>query len=201
MSSKLTKATKQVRKVFHPNIIKAVIPSGGASNAPPLGTKLSQYGIPAAKFVQEFNNLTKDYKEGIPTPVRIHMDGKRFRIELREPPQAYLIKQAAGIEKASKNTDKIAGIITHKHVYEIAKIKLQQENVKIRSIDLKTMCESVAKQAWQMGVKVQRTLDAEDYKVFLDERQAEREELKRLKRLEMEAAAEEQKKKAKKLNA
>lgn len=201
MATKLTKASKEVRKIFHPNIIKAIIPSGGASVGPPLGTNLAQYGLTVAKFVEEFNNQTKDHIPGIPTPVRIHIDGKRFRIELCEPRTSYLILQAAGVSKGAKTTGKICGKITHKHVYEIAKVKIQQENIKIRSITMKEMCELIANQAWKMGIKVQRTLDADEYKIFLDEQEKMRLQIKAEKERAMAEAAEKLKKKNKKLAA
>lgn len=62
----------------------------------------------------------------------------------------------------------VAGKITLKHVYEIAKIKSQDE-VK-RGESMKNTCELIVKQARRMGVEVVRELDAEEYAQFLDKR-------------------------------
>ena len=171
--SKLTRrAVKEVKKVIQPLMMETIIPACGASAGPPLGPLLGQRGLPIAKFVTDFNNLTKDYKPGIPIPTRIHVDGKKFKIQLLEPDLNYLIKQAAGMKRDRREGDTDdAGIITHKHVYEIANLKIQQENYKIRSLTMLQMCEIVAAECDKMGVKVVRHLDPVEYDEFLKERE------------------------------
>jgi len=183
--SKLSQVAKEVKNVIHPNVIKSTIKAGGATTGPPLGPTIGQRGLPLTKFVEEFNEMTKDIKPGIPLPTRIHIEGKKFTIEIFEPEQSYLIRQAAGIKKGTRSlkgeNSGIIGKITHKHVYEIAKIKIQQENLKIRDISLKEMCEMITKQCYHMGVDVVRHLDAEEYHSFLCDREEEEQEYIRLK--------------------
>ena len=174
-----------------------MIPSGGASAGPPLGPLLGQRGLPIAKFVTDFNNLTKDYKPGIPLLTRIHVDGKKFSIQLMEPCTSFLIKQAAGIKKGKRPDDPVdAGKITLKHVYEIAKVKQQQHNVKIREISLQKLCQQVAHQCYKMGVQVVRDLDPVEYDEFLTKREEMEAEYQREKEEKMLEA---KKKLAKKL--
>jgi len=183
--SKLSQVAKDVKNVIHSNVIKSTIKAGGATTGPPLGPILGQRGLPLTKFVEEFNDLTKNIKPGIPLPTRIHIDGKKFSIEIFEPEQSYLIRQAAGIKKGSRSlkgpNQGVVGKITHKHVYEIAKIKIQQENIKIRDISMKEMCEKITEQCYKMGVDVVRHLDADEYDEFLLEREEEEKEYLRLK--------------------
>ncbi|CAK8695455.1 large ribosomal subunit protein uL11m-like [Clavelina lepadiformis] len=166
--SKLTRASKEVKKVIHPNVIRSIIRAGGATTGPPLGPTLGQRGIPIAKFVTDFNNLTKDIKPGVPLPTRIHIDGKKFSIQIMEPATSFLIKQAAGIKRGKRPTDPLeAGWITHKHVYEIAKVKIEQESVKIRSVSLEDLCQSIAVQCDRMGVIIKREINSDEYEEFL----------------------------------
>jgi large subunit ribosomal protein L11 len=87
----------------------------------------------------------------------------------------------------------IAGKITFKHVYEIAKIKAQdppQENE-----DIKDICQRVIYQCRTMGVAVVKSIDPEEYGKFLQERKVvvdqqikELEEKKQAKMLRTSAA-------------
>ena len=60
------------------------------------------------------------------------------------------------------------GYITRKHVYEIAKIKQQDELW--QEFDLKDICDVIIDKAFYMGVRVVDSLDAEEYAKFLKER-------------------------------
>ncbi len=63
----------------------------------------------------------------------------------------------------------ISGIITVKHVYEIAKY-VHEENA-FAHLELKEVCEAVINKAIRCGIKVIREdLNANEYKKFLDER-------------------------------
>ena len=189
MSKFARSAAKEAKKIFHSNIIETIIPTSGASPGPPLGPLLGQRGLPIAKFVADFNNLTKDFKPGIPLPTKIHVDGKKFTIQLLEPDLHFLIKQAAGIKDGERPADSMgAGMITYKHVYEIAKIKIEQEDIKIRGITMQEMCQRVANECEQLGVTVVREYDPVEYDQFLAERERlEAEYLKEQEELLLEA--------------
>jgi large subunit ribosomal protein L11 len=59
-------------------------------------------------------------------------------------------------------------MITRKHVYEIAKIK--QEDELWQEFDLKDICDIIIDKAYQMGVRVVDHLDPKEYGKFLHER-------------------------------
>ena len=57
-------ATKKVSAV-----IKLQCPAGAATPAPPIGPALGPHGVSAPKFVQEFNDRTKNMEKGLVIPV------------------------------------------------------------------------------------------------------------------------------------
>src|SRR4051795_12839574 len=77
--------------------IKLQCPGGQATPAPPVGPALGQHGVNIGKFVQEFNEWTKEAR-GMAVPVVITVFSDRsFTFEVKSPPSAILLKQAAGI--------------------------------------------------------------------------------------------------------
>jgi len=186
--SKLAKvASAAATKVYYPPFIDMIIPAGGATTGPPLGPTLGQRGVAIAKFVKDFNTLTKDFRPGTPIPTLIHLEGKKYSIELREPDSGFLLCQAAGIKEGSKSPEEIVGKLTYKHIYEIAKVKVEQENYKIRSTTMQEMCETLAKQCWELGIQVVRHLDATEYRHFLEDLERQRKEEQERREAEMVA--------------
>ena len=99
-----------------------------ANPAPPLGSQLGQVGINIASFVKDFNLRTSIYKEGVPLPTYVTVNPDWTYKSISHPPWAYFIKQAAGILRvAMQGTKQVAGYITRKHVYDIAKTKQEDE--------------------------------------------------------------------------
>ena len=120
---------KIVAKVDHKNRVFTYIPAQLASAAPPLGTQLGNIGVNIAAFVKDFNLKTSIYREGTPIPCVINLNPDRtHKLTMNHPPWSYFIMQAAGIQRgAMRGWEQTAGLITRKHVYEIAKIKSQDE--------------------------------------------------------------------------
>lgn len=90
---------------------------------------------------------------------------------INKPPTVYFLKQAAGIQRAAMDAGKeIAGKVTLKHIYEIAKIK--QEDFFLSTTPLQEICRFVIGTAKSCGIKVVRDLDPKEYGEFLIERKA-----------------------------
>jgi large subunit ribosomal protein L11 len=145
--------------------IKLQCPGGSATPAPPVGPALGQHGVNIGKFVQEFNAKTADLK-GMTCPVVITVFNDRsFTFEIKSPPAAVLLKQAAGLpiekkkagelipgEEKQKNTGKYKGFkVTKKQVADIAKKKLADLNAR----DIEHALSIIEGTARSMGLTVE----------------------------------------------
>lgn len=131
--------------------IKLQIPAGKANPAPPVGPALGQHGVNIMAFCKEFNAKTQ--KEGdtiIPVVITVFAD-RSFEFEMRTPPAAILLKQAAKIEKGSgePNRNKVAKV-TKKQVEEIAAKKMADLNAN----DLAAAAKIIEGTARSMGIEV-----------------------------------------------
>lgn len=94
---------------------------------------------------------------------------RTYELVIHSPPATFLLKQAAGIQRGTMYPGKeIAGKITLKHLYEIAKIKLEDPPNALLS--LQDMCNLLIGSARTCGIEVVRELDAVEYGQFLEER-------------------------------
>uniref|UniRef100_A0A8C1TTJ3 Large ribosomal subunit protein uL11 n=1 Tax=Cyprinus carpio TaxID=7962 RepID=A0A8C1TTJ3_CYPCA len=171
--SKISKAAKAVKKLDTGGVIRAIVRSGQAAPGPPLGPILGQKGIPIGAFCKDFNEKTKDLKEGIPLPIKINVKSDRtYDLKIGQPTVSYFLKQAAGIEKgAGKTGHEIAGMVTVRAVYEIARVKSQDESFKLRDISMQNIVKSIIGSARSLGIKVINDLSPEEYGEFLRERE------------------------------
>lgn len=170
ISSRLRAVRKLQENVQHTSRLRTDIPAGMASSAPPLGSMLGQRSINIANFVKEFNDKTSKIKKGIMLPTRAKaLTDKTFDMDIHQPPATYFIKQAAGIEHGAQQAGhEVAGKITLRHLYEIAKIKLQDPPNALRTEQ--EMTQMLVGVARSCGVEVVRNLNAQEYADFLTER-------------------------------
>ena len=131
--------------------LKLYCPAGAANPAPPVGPALGQHGVNIMEFCKKFNEQTKD-KGGLVLPAVITVyEDRSFTFIVKSPPQSVLLKQAAGIAKASGNTPREkAGTVTKAQVLEIAKSKQQDMNAH----DLDAAVRMVEGTARSMGLDV-----------------------------------------------
>ena len=139
-------AKKQVAAV-----VKIQIPAGQASPAPPVGTALGPHGVAIMDFCKDYNAKTED-KRGQIVPVEITVyEDRSFSFILKTPPTPFLIRQAAGLEKAANDPGReVVGSITEAQVAEIAEIKMPDLN----AIDMVGAKLQVAGTARSMGIEV-----------------------------------------------
>jgi len=131
--------------------IKLQASGGQATPAPPIGPALGQHGVNIGQFVSQFNERTKELN-GITVPVVITVyKDKSFIFEVKSPPAAVLLKQAAEIAKGSgvPNKEKV-GKVTAEQVRKIAQAKLKDLN----AYDLAGAEKIIRGTARSMGVEI-----------------------------------------------
>ncbi len=133
---------------------RLLINSGAAKPSPAIGQALGPLGVNMMEFCKQFNTRTEPYRNDIPLPVVLTaFNDRSFNFEVRKPRTSWLIKNAAGVEKgASSPGSEIVGTLTVKHVYEIAKIKIQDEHMK--NLPLKGVVKSIISSCYSMGISI-----------------------------------------------
>ena len=132
--------------------IKLQIKGGAANPAPPVGPALGSKGLNIMDFCKQFNARTQDQAgKTLPVVITVFSD-KSFTFEVKQPPVAVSLKEAARIEKASgePNRKKVA-TVTWDQVKEIAQAKMPDLN----AFTLKSAMTMVAGTARSMGIKVE----------------------------------------------
>ncbi|ROW14622.1 hypothetical protein VPNG_03180 [Cytospora leucostoma] len=142
-------------------LVKLIVGAGQASPSPPVGPALGSKGIKSMDFCKEFNARTAQINPGTPLPVRVTVRPDRtFHFDVRTPQTSWLLLNAAeapigkkGKRKgATKPGHEIAGTVSLKHVYEIAKIK--QSELRLSGLSLEGLCRSIIYQARTIGINV-----------------------------------------------
>ncbi|MCP4260856.1 MAG: 50S ribosomal protein L11 [Planctomycetes bacterium] len=131
--------------------IKLQAPGGKATPAPPIGPALGQNGVNIGQFVSQFNERTRDLNGTIvPVVITVFKD-KSFTFEVKSPPAAVLLKQAAEIAKGSgvPNKEKV-GQVSAEQVRKIAEAKFKDLN----AYDLDQAEKIIRGTARSMGVEV-----------------------------------------------
>ena len=110
-------------------ILKLQAPGGKATPAPPIGPALGQHGVNIGQFVQQFNAATANLNGMTVTVVISIYSDRSFTFEVKSPPAAVLLKDAAQIAKGSgrPNTEKVA-TVTQAQLRQIAERKLPDLN-------------------------------------------------------------------------
>jgi large subunit ribosomal protein L11 len=132
-------------------IVKIQIPAGKASPAPPVGTALGPHGVQIMDFVKQYNAAT-EAQAGTIIPVEISVfEDRSFTFILKTPPTPVLIREKAGIDKASQTPGKtVVASISEKDVEDIAKIKMPDLN----AYDMEAAKQQVRGTARSMGIEV-----------------------------------------------
>lgn len=132
-------------------VVRLQAPGGQATPAPPIGPALGQHGVNIGQFVQQFNASTNALNGMKVTVVITVFADKSFTFEVKSPPAAVLLKEAAGIAKAAGAAGKeTVATVTSDQVREIAQKKIDDLNA--GSID--AAVRMVAGTARSMGIEV-----------------------------------------------
>ena len=133
-------------------VVKLQINAGVATPAPPVGPALGQHGVNIMEFVKQYNAAT-EAQAGTIIPVEITIfEDRSFSFILKTPPTPVLLRQKAGLDKASSTPGKvIAGSVTEADIEEVAKIKMPDLN----AYDMEAAKQQVRGTARSMGIKVQ----------------------------------------------
>jgi large subunit ribosomal protein L11 len=133
-------------------VVKIQIPAGKATPAPPVGTALGPHGVAIMDFCKQYNAAT-EAQTGTIVPVEITVfEDRTFTFILKTPPTPVLLRQAAGLEKASAMPGKtVVGSVSEAQIEEIAKIKMPDLN----AYDVEAAKQQVRGTARSMGLKVQ----------------------------------------------
>ena len=132
--------------------IKLQIKGGAANPAPPVGPALGSKGLNIMDFCKQFNARTQDQAgKVLPVVITVYSD-KSFSFEVKQPPVAVSLKEAAKISKASgePNRKKVASV-TWDQVKEIAQAKMPDLN----AFTIASAMKMVAGTARSMGIKVE----------------------------------------------
>ena len=135
------------------SLVKLIVGAGQASPQPPVGPALGSKGVKAIDCCKDFNARTAHYLPGTPIPAIVTVKPDRtFTYKLKSPPTAWLLMQAAGVDKGAPDGKATVGTVSLKHIYEIAKIKKMDDNHKDR--DLEGIAKCILGSAKSCGIEV-----------------------------------------------
>nr|XP_023650521.1 39S ribosomal protein L11, mitochondrial isoform X2 [Paramormyrops kingsleyae] len=135
--SKISRAAKTVKKVEMGNVIRMIVRAGQAAPGPPLGPVLGQ-------------------------------PDRTYDIKIGQPTVSYFLKAAAGIEKGAKKTGhEVAGMVSIRTVYEIARVKAKDDCFVLQDASMETVVKGIVGSARSLGIKVVNDLSAKEYGDFL----------------------------------
>ncbi len=131
--------------------IKLLVEAGKANPSPPVGPALGQRGVNIMEFCKAFNAETSKAEGLLPVVVTVYAD-RSFSYIVKTPPVSYLLKKAAGVDKASGETPRVkVGKVSKAQVEEIAKTKLPDLNTE----SLESASRIVEGTARSMGIDVE----------------------------------------------
>ena len=140
-------AKKQITAQF-----KIQAPGGQATPAPPIGPALGANGVNPGQFIQAFNAATGHLNGKLVGCVITVYADRTFDFEVKSPPAAILLKDAAGIEKGSgvPHKEKV-GTVTVDQLRSIVEEKAKELNGHSEEANMRI----IAGTARSMGIDVE----------------------------------------------
>ena len=131
--------------------VKLQLVSGQATPNPPVGPSLAPYMINIPEFIKSFNARTQDQQGLVVTTIVTCYADRSFVFEVKSPPTAVLLKEAAKLAKGSGEPNRIkVASVTSAQVQEIAQTKLPDLN----ATSLDSAMRMVAGTARSMGITI-----------------------------------------------
>jgi large subunit ribosomal protein L11 len=133
--------------------VDVMVSGGKATAAPPLGPALGPLKVNIGDVVNKINEKTKSFA-GMQVPVTVEVDTetKEFTITVGTPPASALIKQEAGVQKASGNPK--AEHVADLAIEQVIKIAKMKEDALLGK-DLKQMVKEIVGTCQSMGIYVE----------------------------------------------
>lgn len=125
---------------------------GQATPAPPIGPALGAHGVNPGQFVTQFNERTRELNGKVVGCVITVYKDRSFEFEIKAPPAAVLLMDAAGVAKGSgvPNKDKV-GKVNVEQLREICKEKGKE----LTGLSEDAMVKTLAGTARSMGIVVE----------------------------------------------
>jgi large subunit ribosomal protein L11 len=116
-----------------------------------IGQALGPHGLNMAQFMQQVNEATKEISgQVVPVEITVYED-RTFDIKIKTSPAAFLLRQAAGLDKGSGEPNKKkVGKITRDQVRKIAETKMADLNAN----DVDAAMKIIEGTARSMGIEV-----------------------------------------------
>ncbi len=139
-------AKKEITSQF-----KIQAPGGTATPAPPIGPALGQHGVNPGQFIQQFNEATKHLNGKVVGCVITVYRDRTFDFEIKSPPAAVLLRDAAGLDKGSGEPNKTkVGKVSVDQLRAIAEEKTKE----LGGASVEANMRTVAGTARSMGIEV-----------------------------------------------
>ena len=131
---------------------KIQAPGGSATPAPPIGPALGQHGVNPGQFIQQFNERTRALNGKVVGCVITVYKDRTFDFEIKSPPAAVLLMDAAGVTKGAgvPNKDKV-GSVNLDQLRAIAEEKVKE----MTGHTPEAMMRTIAGTARSMGITVE----------------------------------------------
>lgn len=125
---------------------------GQATPAPPIGPALGAHGVNPGQFVTQFNERTRELNGKVVGCVITVFKDRSFEFEIKAPPAAVLLKDAAGVPKGSgvPNKDKV-GKLTVAQLREI----VGEKGKELTGLSEDAMVRTLAGTARSMGIDIE----------------------------------------------
>ena len=146
-------------------IIKLLVEGGDMKPGPAIGQKLGPLGINIGKVISDVNSSTSSFK-GMQVPVELDINpkSKSFKVSVKSPSVAVLLKKKLALDKASGSAKKIkVGNLSIEEIIDVAKTK----HADMLEKDFKSAVKSVIGTCQSLGILVE-SKDAKDVEKDID---------------------------------